>query len=859
MRRVVVVVLLLVLGAGVAYGLAGALRLSWTPADVMAESSSTKAVPTRAMKLRLTDAGSVGRTADAAAWRTGTDYSLNTDIVTSALLPQAPWVDAAVVDRTAAEFRQFIDHSLAQGYNGVVVPGFLEYVTFAGENVYSPGDPHVDRAKAMVAAFSPMFRYAADKGMRVYFLTDMLALSGPLDAYLKKQNDPWPIYQAGLRELFTAMPFAAGLMVRVGEGGSAYRAPGWDYFSRIAVTTPEKVRAMLRAFLAVAAEGNRDIIFRSWTVGVGAVGDLHTNPDSYAKVLGSLRDPHLVVSTKFTAGDFYSHLPLNPTLGVGDQRRIIEFQGRREFEGFGSLPNDLTALHAAALTKLLAQNPNIEGVWLWTQDGGPLHAGPMTLYLRTGFWQLYDINAYAMGRLARDPNADPAQITLDWVRQTFSADPDTAKAIAAMFAMSREAVTKGLYLTPYADNAVKALGLEPPPMMWIFEWDIVTGDSAVLDSIYAIGRDHVEQTIADGDRAIALAEQQRAIVAATDPSTWRDPQLRGQLLDTLEYQADLYRTLGAYRTMFLRRAQWIDTGETTAKEQWKKAEDAYEIARAAHVQKYGGRLDLPAYNFTAADLGSERFDRDPAMATFARILLGVLVVSILVPWRPARSLWRAAVRPWRVDRPAPAKLAILFPAAVLLLSRGIYTWFAAPAHLLVSLGAWVIFALVARLLVRGRDPGALWTVIGGVALLRSVLLLAALAIRGPGHYWFEFWTNPAARSAYVTIGFAIFGWLFFATGSVLRTHYGWSRRGVTGAILLAAGLPVLAIGALIWSAGLERSLTVWNDQMALLPWGLHRILGIVTYLGIPPQLPVWLTVAGALLVIAGLATARRSG
>jgi hypothetical protein len=567
-------------------------------------------------------------------------------------------------------------------------------------------------------------------------------------------------------------------------------------------------------------------------------------------VLGNFDDPHLVVSTKFTAGDFYSHLPLNPTLGVGGQRRIVEFQGRREFEGFGSLPNDLTALHAAALTRLLAENPKIEGVWLWTQDGGPLHAGPRTLYLRTGFWQLYDLNAYAMGRLARDPAADPARITADWVRETFSADPETVRAIASMLAMSREAVTKGLYLTPYADNSVKALGLEPPPMMWIFEWDIVTGDSAVLDSIYAIGRDHVEQTIADGDRAIALADQQRATVAATDPATWRDPHLRDQLLETLDYQADLYRTLGAYRAMFLRRAQWTDTGDATAKEQWQKAEHAYGEARAAHVRKYAGDLDLPAYNFTAADLGSERFDRDPAMAILARVLLGVLVVSILVPWRPTRALWRAAIMPWRVE-PVPAKVAILFPAVVLLLSRGIYTWFAAPAHLLVSLGAWALFALAARLLIRGRDPGALWTVLGGVALLRSALLLAALAIRGPGHYWFEFWTNPAARSAYVMIGFAGFSWLFVVTGSVLRTHYGWSRRRVTGAVLLAAGLPVLAIGALLWSAGLERSLTIWNDQMALLPWGLHRILGIVTYLGIPPTLPVWLTAAGATLVLLG--------
>ncbi|MCU7727778.1 hypothetical protein ODJ79_29010 [Actinoplanes sp. KI2] len=945
MRRLLVVVLLLAVGFGMAFGLSGALRLSWVPAQVMAEPSGVApvraAVPaevgsvtlnrhshrldvaaravtdagrghrgvlrvvvrgdnsgetyridrtadgfvlsadgeagaaaglyavadrirsgapiatgqsTPKLGLRLTDAGSVGREPDPRTWSKGTDYSLNTDIVTGTLLPRAPWVDRAAVDRVAAQFRQFIDHSVAQGYNGVVVPGFLEYVTF-GKAVYPAGDPHIARAQAMVQAFAPVFGYAAEMGVRVYFLTDMLALSGPLDAYLTKQNDPWPIYQAGLRELFASMPFAAGLMIRVGEGGSAYHAPGWDYYSRIAVTTPEKVRAMLTALLAVAAEGDRDIIFRTWTVGVGAVGDLHTNPESYEKVLGGLHDPHLIVSTKFTLGDFYGHLPLNTTFGVGDQRRIVEFQGRREFEGFGSLPNDLTALHASALRQLLAENPRIEGVWLWTQDGGPLKAGPMTLYLRTGFWQLYDLNAYAMARLAGQPDADPAGITADWVRQTFSADPATATAVGHMFAMSREAITKGLYLTPYADNSVKALGLEPPPMMWIFEWDIVTGDSAVLDSIYAIGRDRVDETIAAGDRAIALADQQRSLVSATDPATWRDPALRAQLLAALDYQSDLFRTLGAYRTMVLRRAQWIDTGSAAARSQWQQAEKVYEAARATHVRRYSGDVTLPAYNFTAADLGMRRFDRDPLMAVLARVLLGVLIVSVLVPWRPLRALWTAAIMPWRAGAPAADHarwVAILFPAAVLVLSRGIHTWFAAPAELLVTLGCWALFALVVRLLVRGRDPYPLWTVIGGVALLRSALLLAALAIRGPGHYWFEFWTNPTARSAYVTIGFALFGWLFVATGSVLRTRYCWSRRRVAGAVTLAGGLPMLALGALIWSVGLERSLTIWNDQMALLPWGLHRILGMVTYLGIPPQLPLWLLAVGALLTAVGL-------
>ncbi|PSK67748.1 hypothetical protein B0E53_00219 [Micromonospora sp. MH33] len=146
-----------------------------------------------------------------------------------------------------------------------------------------------------------------------------------------------------------------------------------------------------------------------------------------------------------------------------------------------------------------------------------------------------------------------------------------------------------------------------------------------------------------------------------------------------------------------------------------------------------------------------------------------------------------AVRPWRVAAlPAPGSrldriLVWLVPAVVLVASRLVFTWFAAPAHLLVTLGGWALFALVVRLVVGRRDPFHLWAVVGGVALLRGTLLLAALAGRGPGRYWFAFWT-----------------------------------------------------------------------ALALLPWGLSRILGITVYLGIPADLPGYAAVAGAALAAAGL-------
>ncbi|MGB3442702.1 MAG: hypothetical protein WBA97_28495, partial [Actinophytocola sp.] len=634
-------------GGGAAAGLYAIADRVRSGAEVEADGRTTAP----RLGLRLTDLGGVGLPDEEARYRTD-DYSLNSDVVGAAILPGAPYVDTAAVAEIATEFRAHVDHSLALGYNAVVIPGFLEYVTFHDLGVYADGDQHVARAEAMAAAFGPVWRYAADLGMRVFLSTDMLALSPPLRSHVERAvggldtEDPrlWRIYQAGLTELYDRMPFLAGIMVRVGEGGAVYQLPGWDYTSEIAVTTPAAVRTMLRAFLAVAEKSGTEVIFRSWSVGIGAVGALHTSRDAYLEVLGDLHDDRLIVSTKYTLGDFYSHLPLNDTLLVGDHRRIVEFQSRREFEGFGALPNDLGVLHQLALKRFLSGNPHVEGVWTWAQTGGPLLAGPRTLTLRAGFWQLYDLNTYVTGRLAWDPDLDPARATADWARRTFSDDAGTVAAIGQAMALSREAVTTGLYIGPYADKAVRALGLEPPPMMWIFEWDILTGDSAALDTIYAVSGDRIDEAVREGATAVRDARRMRDLVEDTDPATWRDPALRQRFLDTLDYQADLFTTLGAYRTTVLRHVQWLDTGSAAARDAWHAAEDRYAVASAEHVRRYGDDLDLPAYHLTAADLGLDRAERDEPMAWLARGLLVTVLATLALGAtrrRPAalHALW----------------------------------------------------------------------------------------------------------------------------------------------------------------------------------------------------------------------------
>jgi hypothetical protein len=260
------------------------------------------------------------------------------------------------------------------------------------------------------------------------------------------------------------------------------------------------------------------------------------------------------------------------------------------------------------------------------------------------------------------------------------------------------------------------------------------------------------------------------------------------------------------------------------------------------------------------------------MAWSARVLLLLLLAALglgsvagqrllrggRIPGAAAlRALFVAATRPWRLASvPAGGTrvdrvLVWALPLAVLALSRAVFTWFAAPAHLVITLGAWLLFAATLRALVRKQDAFHLWAAIGGVALLRTVLLLGALAVRGPGRYWFVFWTEPTSRAAYITVAFAAFCWLFVVVALVLRQRYGLVGGRAGGTVAVAAGLSLAVLGGFVGLIGLEDALTIWNDQMALLPWGLSRILGITVYLGIPTWLPWAAAVLGMAVTAVG--------
>jgi len=828
---------------------------------------------------RWVDLGGVGVPKDPAHWDP-TNYRHNLGAFHDAFLEGPPYVDPQRMATYEEDFRSYLHRMIAYGNNGLVVSGFLEFVDFDllgdGLEIYPAESPYRAQHRAMREHLGRLLEYAHSLGLEVILYTDMVALTPSLREYFQRRfgglatEDPafWEVYRLGLEELFQKMPYVDGLMVRIGEAGAVYNVPGWDYTSELAVRTVPAVQAMLRALLQAAEAHGKLIVFRNWAVGLGQVGDMHEDPEAYKEILEGIDSPNLIVSTKYAMGDYYSYLPLNPTLTQGTQKRIVELQNRREYEGFCAFPNYVAPVHQLALKEFREANPQIVGAWQWNQNGGPQQAGPMSLYPLYGFCQWIDANAYVTSRLLWEPSADPVELTEAWVRRNFGNNPTTAHNMTEILLRSREAVLQGLYIGPFARVRVRAQGRETNPMMWIFQWDIPDGSVSVLSMVYQVCKGRIEEAIAEGFRAVEVARKLRALAEEVDPTNWHKPELYPKVLASLDYEESLFETLAWYRRAFLRYYQWLDTGDAAAFSDWRDSYARFQELAEDHLARFGEDLDFPAYNFFSADAGMAIAERGPTMAWLARVLLFLSGLLLLLgcgplyrhlPDFPGKRGLRALWLGWTTApdcMPAFGRvdwlLVVLRPALVLALGYLTLSSFLSPRFLVLMVIVVGVFSGLLLLLTRSGERGRLAGALFGSLVLLNVLPLAAAAVRGPFYLWLRFLTNPTFRAAFTAAGGAVGLW---ALRAVYRTQVkagGAPSLSPLGKILIAGGGTLLALGAVTAGVGLERAITALNNELLILPPALSLILGITTHLQIPTALPYWTIGVAAGIIAFGL-------
>src|SRR5699024_1832575 len=142
------------------------------------------------------------------------DYSHEVRRFQTALSYQEPYVDEAAWAKIETDFTGYVDRMRSYGNNALVADGFLDLLTFdqvgTGTDVYAPDSPYRARAESIGEHKGRLWQIAEDAGMDVYLSHTELALTPPLEEYLRATNshldtedlNTWAVYQAGLRELF---------------------------------------------------------------------------------------------------------------------------------------------------------------------------------------------------------------------------------------------------------------------------------------------------------------------------------------------------------------------------------------------------------------------------------------------------------------------------------------------------------------------------------------------------------------------------------------------------------------------------------------------------------------------------------
>ncbi|MES2139342.1 MAG: hypothetical protein V4511_06515 [Bacteroidota bacterium] len=826
--------------------------------------------------IKLIDMGGVGIIPDTINW--GNNYEHNVHRFEDMILASPPFVDTIAFERVEKELKLYVNRIKEFKYTGIVFPGFLEFINFDsvgnGFEIYPKNDNYRLRHIAFKKYFTKLIDIAHQNGLKVYMGSDMTSFTTPLKNYVLKNigktdtenKEFWKIYQSGAKELFETMPNIDGLLIRIGEAGTVYNRPGWDYYSELSVTTDKGVQMMLNSFIDVAEEYNKLIIFRTWSVGVGETGDLHTNTETYHRVLDTIQSNNLVVSTKYCSGDFYSWLPFNPTLSEGKHRRITEFQCRREFEGLNAFPNYLAPLHQQALQQFSTNNKHFEGFWLWSQEGGPLRAGPLSIYPLHGFNVITDANVFATAKLAQNPFADLQQITNEWVRFYFGEDLVLVNNITEMLLMSHDITRKGLYISEFAKYDIRALGLEPPPMMWIFEWDMVGASSSALGSIYYVCKPNIKAAVAEGYEAIEGVKKMKVLVEASSDRVSKNQADYTKLLASLDYQQNLFTVLAEYRSYFLHYYHWLDTGDEGSLNTWKQALSNYRELEKKHQELYLTNLDFPSYNFREANMGAVVSARNIPSAWVSRVLMLIILLSVLLPLlikkealqkklgiNGMKQLWIgvfgiSSVSEQQLNKADKGMIGLILFSGIV---GGLVTFTSFSAPMFFSFMMVLIILYTALLLTFYRSKQK----INSVLLLAPSLLLIALplvvsCVRGPMLFWYLFWTSEYFRLFFFSVFILFFFWTYyilFRSGIIFNL----SRLKSAAILFLIQGIQLITGAAIILCVGFEKTLTVFNDEMLILPGGLSRILGITTHLNIPIQLPVWVMYTGIALSLIG--------
>ncbi len=267
-------------------------------------------------------------------------------------------------ERIISDLRDFAKAVKDIGYNAVTLDDLAHLATHPLHEPTVASEIAFFRGK-----FAEIFDlFTKEFGLQVFLTSDIIPLTPAIDVTFKDHCDGLEEYYIDLvKQVLDDFPQLSGLILRIGE------SDGNDVTdlirTRLHLRNPRETNRLLKKLMPHFDSRDKKLILRTWTVGAHHIGDLIWHRGTLAETLMGVDSPNFIVSMKHGESDFFRYIPLNRAFFRVKQAKIIELQGRREYEGAGEYPSFIGRA-CEHFRRELEGADHVVGMSMWCQTGG---------------------------------------------------------------------------------------------------------------------------------------------------------------------------------------------------------------------------------------------------------------------------------------------------------------------------------------------------------------------------------------------------------------------------------------------------------------------------------------------------------
>lgn len=267
-------------------------------------------------------------------------------------------------DTIASDLREFATNVTRLGYNAITLDDLAHLAPHLSH------EPEVrDRIQVFREEFSKLFDLLrVEFDVKIFLTSDVIPFTPAVDKALPPDRKVWEEYYRGLVcGVLDDFPQLEGLILRIGESdGNDVRDP---IRTRLHLRGAAETNRFLKQLLPEFETRSKTLILRTWTVGAHKIGDLIWHRQTLHQTFAGIDSPNFIISMKHGESDFFRYLPLNRAFFRLPQRKLLELQARREYEGAGEYPSYI-GRDCERFARELATAENMAGISVWCQTGG---------------------------------------------------------------------------------------------------------------------------------------------------------------------------------------------------------------------------------------------------------------------------------------------------------------------------------------------------------------------------------------------------------------------------------------------------------------------------------------------------------